>query len=384
MTKLFVFSPLSAEEPKYNDAYKGLITNIVSYSITKKATSVGEFSIVLPVPVSIVKNIECDDILWLQDGDKEYWLIVRKMNYSTSNNTLTLAGTDLKGLLSKRITLYPPEEQDKGTFGYDVKQGTTEECCNHYVNNNAVDANDSNRNIFGLVFTESGSVIGVKEDTYMSRFENLADVIEKLTDNAKIVWDIVGKIYEDRTLNDNYVFSVSACVDKSKNQSVRPQAIISPKRKNVKELQREISNTELKNVLYATKSGGTLESDAFTATVYRDTEIPNGIKRNEIQLNVSCEEFSDIEQYALHDATDYVSTDSITFEVAHPEDYGKKYDVGDIVTVVDSFGNAELTDAITAVTINSSKTDYKVQITVGFSEPKPVKKIINKINKGVI
>lgn len=384
MTKLYVFRPLSRLEPKFIECYKGIITNIESYSITKRATSVGEFTIVLPTPVSIASNVECDDILWLQDGAKDYWLIVRKLSFSISNNTLTLAGTDLKGILGKRITLYPPEEQDAGTFGYDAVQGTTEECCNHYVSNNAVNANDSNRNIYGLVITESGSVIGVKEDKYMSRFENLADVMTKLTDKAMVLWDIVGKTYEDRTIPDNYVFSVSACVDKSKNQSVRSQVIFSPRHKNITELQHEISNTEMKNVIYATKSGGTLESDAHTRIVCRDEEAPKGISRYEMQLNVSCEELEDIERYALNNATDYIATDSITFDVANPEDYGKKYDLGDIVTVVDSFNNAELTDAITAVSVSSSKTDYKVQLTVGFSEPKPVKKIINKINKGAI
>lgn len=384
MTKLFIFRPLSKDEPKFIDCYKGVITDVVSFSITSRATSIGEFSIVLHTPVSIVSNIECDDILWLQDDAKDYWLIVRKLSFSTVNNTLTLAGTDLKGILGKRVTLYPPEEQDVGTFGYDAVQGTTEKCCNHYVNNNAVNANDSNRNIYGLIVTESGSVIGDKEDEYMSRFENLADVITKITDKAKVAWDIVGKTYEDRTIPDNYVFSVAACVDKSKNQSVRTQVVFSSHRKNIAELQREISNTELKNVIYATKSGGTLESHAFTATAYRDNVITQGIHRNEIQLNVSCEELEDIEKYALYNATDYVATDSITFDVANPEDYGKKYDIGDIITVVDDFGNAMLTDAITAVSVNSSKTDYKVQLTVGFSEPKPVKKIISKINKGAI
>ena len=384
MTKLYVFSPLSEERPKFNDAYKGLITNISSYSVAKRATSIGEFSIVLPAPVSIVSNFVNDDILWLQDGAKEYWLILRKIVFSTANNSLTLSGTDLKGLLGNRITLYPSKEQDKGTFGYDVVQGTTEECCIHYVTNNAINAADSNRNIYGLVCHKNANLaVGIKDDTYMSRFENLADVINKLTDNAKVIWDIVGKAYEDRTLKDEFVFSVSPSVDKSKNQSVRSKVILSTRYKNVSELHHEISNTELKNVIYATKSGGTLESDAFTATVYRDEAMPTGINRKEIQLNVSCEDIADIDRYALHDATDYVENDSITFETSNPDDYGKVFDLGDIITVVDTFSNAELSDVITAVTVNKSKSEYKVQITVGFSEPKLVKKIVNKINKGV-
>lgn len=379
MTKLFVFAPLSSEMPTFGDAYKGHITNVASYSVTKRGTSVGEFSIVLPVPVSIVSDIKEDDILWLIDKGKKYWLIVRGLDFSTKNNTLTLTGTDIKGFFSNRITLYPPEEQDTGTFGYDVVQGTTEECCIHYVNNNVVNALDENRNIYGLVCKKNEESVGLSSDTYRTRFEPLSEVLTKLTDNARVMWDIAGDI-----ANNKFVFSVISCVDKSIKQTDRAAVVFSSRRKNVSELHRKTSNAELKNVIYATKSGGTLESDAFTATVYRDDEIPKGIDRKEIHLNVSCEELSDIERYALHEATDYVKSDSITFEAVYPEDYGEKYDIGDIVTVVDDFGNVELTDAITAATVTSSATEYKVQLTVGFSEPKLVKKLVNKINKGAI
>lgn len=372
--KLIVYGKFTNENNTFDSKYKGMYNKVISYSVNKHATAVGEFTLAVDINADIVP----DDILWLVDGPHKWWLVARQISYDDSNQTTTVTGTDLKGWLAYRNTLYAAVEQDTGTFGYDVVQGYTGACCAHYVRNNCIDPTDATRRMPRLVIDEKSLQVGKPTATYKARFELVSDVVQKLCENDGVCWDIVG----DPEKNC-FRFIVYTPTDRSAEQTVREQVLFSIKRKNVLSFRREIGNTELKNAFYATKSGGTLESDAYTAVVYRDEEnIPTGYDRKEMQLNVSCEDFSDVEMYALYNVTDYVETDSFNIQTI-PSGFNTDYFVGDRISVYDSVRGAIFSPYIKAATYNKSISEEQLSLVFGTSTPKIVQKLLNKIKNGV-
>lgn len=373
--KLFVFSKFCSDEDTFDTNLKERLDEVISYSVKPHSNAVGEFTLVVRQPTDIVP----DDILRIVDAHREWWLIARHIAYDDANKTMTVTGMDLKGILMYRTCLYASEAQDTGTYGYDVVQDFTGACCVHYVKNNCTEPTVPQRKIYGLIVDESSLQAGNPQATYRARFEYVADVVQKICENDGQCWDIVG----DMTLN-KFVFKVYAPTPRTSVQTKNNQVVFSISRKNVSAFQREIGNSELKNVFYATKSGGTLESDAYTAVVYRnESEIPYGLDRKEMHLNVSCDEFSEVDMYALHEATEYVASDSIKIKPANIEDFCTKYFVGDKITVYDTMRNAVLHTNITSAEYSASNSERSLSLTFGKEKPKPFKKLQNKFNNGV-
>lgn len=125
---------------------------------------------------------------------------------------ITFKGSDMKILFKWRITLFPQEEIEAGTYGYDAVQGTTGDVIGHYIDYNCISSDDENRNIYGLKLRNMDG--GLPEDTYMSRLQPLNEVVEALCKNADIGCDIY--MTED---NDNYTFDLVPGTDRSNKQS---------------------------------------------------------------------------------------------------------------------------------------------------------------------
>lgn len=374
-TKLFVFSPFVSDEDTFDSNLKERMDEIISYSVKCHSNAVGEFSLTVSQSVNIIP----DDIIRIVDAHREWWLIARNISFDDENMTMTVTGCDLKGLLLYRICLYASEAQDVGTYGYDVVQGFTGYCCAHYVKNNCTEPEVPQRKIYGLQIDESFLQVGNPNATYRARFGTVAETVQNICENDGMCWDIVG----DLTLN-KFVFKVYPPIQRTSLQTTENQVVFSISRKNVSSFHRELGNSEYKNVFYATKSGGTLESDAYTAIVYRDeSEIPSGMDRKEMQLNVSCDEFSEVDMYALHEATEYVETDSIKIDVTYVDEFCLEYFIGDRITVYDTVRKAVLHTNITSAEYSASNSEQQLSLTFGKEKPKPLKKIINKFNNGV-
>lgn len=86
-----------------------------------------------------------------------------------------------------RITVFG-KKQVYEVEGYDVVKGTTGECINHYMLNNAISPSDNNRNLPRLIIKQT--VQGKKEDSYMARLQLLSEVIGNLCKNADIGYEI--------------------------------------------------------------------------------------------------------------------------------------------------------------------------------------------------
>lgn len=346
----------------------GDILNITEYQYKKSLTDVGLFSMTIPLDTPFADEIAEDYYLFV---DKKDWLLVQDVKKTETGYAIT--GTDLKGILATRITLY---DVVNDTMGFDSVNGSTEECCKHYVLNNVINPTDGNRTV-PLVTLAHNQNRGIVADTYMSRFEYLHEVIKKLCENAKIGYTMYADV-----MNNKIIFDIVDIVDKTVDQQDRNRVVFDVKNKNVTSYERVKGNSTYKNAFYATKSGGGLETDATTKLCLRDSAAPKGIARKEIHLNVSCESVADIETYAKYQYKDYAKIDSLVIAPADVKGYGVIFDVGDMVTqkIDDEYVNT----VIQSAEITYSGNNYNVTINFGDEQPQPLKYLKTMINnKGV-
>lgn len=338
---------------------------IVSYSYTKYWTAVGKFEIVLPFNVDFLSLLELNGTIYI-DGD---WLMIESINYNGS--TITITGKDCKGFLETRISLYWNEQQ-AGTQGYDVVSGSTLVCLKHYLDNNAVNPTDSERQL--PLFFATDSVSGISNDHYMARLQPLSEIFQTMCNDADIGYEVVGDIS-----GIGYFVRLLACKDKSFNQSKFPRIIFSAvKNRNVVSQNFENDIDNMYNAIYGTGNGD------YTKVVYRDSAVPTGLYRRECSVSVS----SDIadswfEKYTLNEVPDNIESNS--FEIAVPDSgYGTEYNIGDIVTVFDDWTGNNYNRKITEVQKSCSQGQREIILTLGQQKSKPMQKIVNNmINKTI-
>lgn len=366
-----MYKPISEYAPSWADTKITDIFKIISYSYTKKFYEVGSFSMVIPINEPSAELLETNTFLATNDGD---YLFVTGIKETESR--ITLEGYDLKYLLAGRITLFPSEEQDTGTYGYYVTKGSTGECICDIVRHNITEASDPNRRIYGFSVTNSAQ--GLAEDTYMTRLEPLDQVVATLCKNAGIGYDVTMEI--GSSLGDSIQFKVIQPTDRSEKQTDVPKVIFAKSFLNVESLSREIGVDAEKNAIYAIN--GTNIDDAVVKLVNRDGEdkADYGVYRRETTVNVNCD-VDEIDSYALKEAEDFISTDSFIMEAAAAESYKKEWFVGDIVT----FRHKDITRhvPIIAAEIQRTAEKFTVKLSAGESPLKPVSGISRTANKAV-
>ena len=244
----------------------------------------------------------------------------------------------------------------------------------HYIANNIVNPLDINRVIPAFTLGENKNR-GIANDSYMSRLEPLHELCEKLCKNANIGYDVKVDL-----LNNKQIFDVIDVTDHSASQRDRNQIIFEKGRNNVLSMEREVGNSNEKNVFYAVKSGGSLEADATVIAVTRGEAQAAGIYRREMQLNVSCESVADIALYARQQMTPYQKTDSFKISAADVENFDNLFFIGDKVTIRDKSLNVTADVIIEGATKEIENS--KKSITLEFGEGKP--KIINQLNQKII
>ena len=366
-----IYDNIPWDYDQYGASYQsqkiGDIANVISYNYKKSRTQVGTFTMTIKKGTLFADQIEPNTFIYY---DKD-WLIVNDV--TLDDEVYTITGTDGKGLLSQRITLYDVA-QDTGTMGYDVIQGSTESCLKHYIANNIVNPLDANRVIPAFTLGENLNR-GIANDSYMSRLEPLHELCEKLCKNANIGYDVKVDL-----LNNKQIFDVIDVTDRSASQRDRNQIIFEKGRNNVLSMEREVGNSNEKNVFYAVKSGGNLEADATVIAVTRGEAQAAGIYRREMQLNVSCDSVADIALYARQQMTPYQKTDSFKISAADVENFDNLFFIGDKVTIRDKSLNVTADVIIEGAT--KEIENGKKSITLEFGEGKP--KIINQLNQKII
>lgn len=358
------YRPLSAAEPTFPQAKVTDLFISSSYKYHKYFYQVGSFTLVVPANVPTVELISEDMILSVDGKDS---LIVTDI--SSTEKEYTFKGYDLKYLLHLRLTLFPQKEQDAGTYGYYVTQGSTEHCIKDLIQYNITAAADKERRIYGF-YSAANQDRGLESDTYMTRLEYLDEVVAAMCKNASVGYDI--KLDFE---NNKYLFDVAEPVDRTDSQHDRNSVVFAKQFCNVIGLKRETGTSSEKNAIYAINGGGT--ADKVVKCVLRDkSDVPAGVFRREVTVNTSAELATEVDTYALKEAEDYVKTDSFELDTAAVPGYGVLFDVGDKVTF--KHGNLFLDSVILEAQIERSGDSNKVTLVAGNKKPKTLNSIGNK------
>ena len=326
-----VYDFLSAEKPKFSQNLVGIVSDVESFKYTRRAYDIGSFDMTIPTHADEAECIQPDRMLIVGEklgqtyiaSDPTKRIVRGTFLYVTDiekkDDKITVTGYDLKYLFALRVTLFPKEEQDKGTYGYYVTSGTTFSCISDIINYNIVNATDSDRQIYGMFgitmpvnqINAEPPLTGIQNDRYMTRLEPVSTAIFNLLKNCKTHFYDMRLIIDDNAEDsDNYNPHMESSEDK-------PTIIIDESRYNIKSYTRKDGTSAYKNAIYAVVGSG----DAVTVKcVKRPDDTASGVKRKEVVLDVDTDSVAEIDRYALKAAEEYVVSDDFEIEPLFMDD----------------------------------------------------------------
>lgn len=349
---------------------------IVRYEYTKRFTKVGHFEMSIPFDKTFISALELNGMNGTIYYDND-WLWIQSIQYD--GKTITLAGTDMKGLLETRVSLYADQHIDGGQ-GYDIATGTTKACIKHYLDGNAVSPSNVKR-ILPIISTVSGTD-GLSEDSYMARLEVLSDIIGNLCENAGIGYDVAGR-------PSSWCFQVSTIegTNRSHDQTDVTPIVFAVSHRNVRSFVCEHGVSDLYNEVYA------VDSNEIVKMVNRNQELdehgdPKQVARmlrRECTVTVGTSSTGDdadyFDKYVLREVADNVESHSFTIEPT-VSGYGTDYTLGDYVTILDDFTGILYKRQITEVTKTYSAGQQTLSLVFGTPKQKPLQKLANSFVNG--
>ena len=363
MSEIRIYKPPTEDNPSFEIC--GITDFVSDDTYSKYASKIGEFEI--QIPFNEIKDINIEEN-YLILINKEFWGIIEDIEMVADGygHNVYMRGECLKSLLKRRLTL-PPITNTSELAGYETLAGDSETIMKTLVNNNVVNPANSDRKIFNLIIAENLQR-GIAADKYMTRFENLADVIEKICLDAKLGYDISVDLE-----NNTFVFDVFQGKNKIVGQSDYPPIAFSIENDSIKSLNYVRNNNNLKNVFYSTKSGDEYENEALTMTYYRDeNDIPKGIERNEVHLNISAEhpeegkEYEELKSLTLIEAKNYEKTETIEVDVVNNYyKFNVDYRLTDVVTIYDKKFNIQSNMTVNGITKSHTSNSIEEKVLFG-------------------
>ena len=326
-----IYNFLSAEKPKFSQNLVGIVSDVESFKYTRRAYDIGSFEMTIPTHADEAGCIQPDRMLIVGEklgqtyiaGDPTKRIVKGTFLYVTDiekkDDKITVTGYDLKYLFALRVTLFPKEEQDKGTYGYYVTSGTTFSCISDIINYNIVNATDSDRQIYGMFSitmpvnqtSADPPLTGIQNDRYMTRLEPVSTAIFNLLKNCKTHFYDMRLIIDDNAEDgDSYNPHMESSEDK-------PTIIIDESRYNIKSYTRKDGTSAYKNAIYAVVGSG---DNVTIKCVKRPDDTASGVKRKEVVLDVDTDSVAEIDRYALKAAEEYVISDDFEIEPLFMDD----------------------------------------------------------------
>ena len=326
-----VYDFLSARKPKFSQNLVGIVSDVESFKYTRRAYDIGSFEMTISTHADEAGCIQHDRMLIVGEklgqtyiaSDPTKRIVSGIFLYVTDiekkDDKIAITGYDLKYLFALRVTLFPKEEQDKGTYGYYVTSGTTFSCISDIINYNIVNATDSDRQIYGMFgitmpvnqINADPPLTGIQNDRYMTRLEPVSTAIFNLLKNCKTHFYDMRLIIDDNAEDsDNYNPHMESSEDK-------PVIIIDESRYNIKSYTRKDGTSAYKNAIYAVVGSG---DDVTVKCVKRPDDTASGVKRKEVVLDVDTDSVAEIDRYALKAAEEYVISDDFEIEPLFMDD----------------------------------------------------------------
>lgn len=357
--------------------FLGEIDDYESLQFTRRFHKPGEFEIHINVNKNLTETLQEDHLIYLSPIKVG---VIRHRELSKENTeTLVIKGYTLKGILSRRITV-PPIGQ-----GFDKMNSNAEAVIKYFIRQNAVNPVDPKRIIPNLVISNNLNR-GPTVD-WQSRYKNLVEEIETISNTAGIGWDV----YLDFE-NQRFVFDVKESRNLTASQSQLPPVIFSIDFDNIKNQRFTDSSINHKNFGYVGGQGEEeerrivevghtagldrieefIDARDVSETITLETEdgsqevpiaIPDIIASLTERGNQKLQELKKIQSF---------ESEILTYG---PFVYEQDWDLGDIVTVQDKKWGITLDTPIPEVKEIYEASGFRLEATFGNTVPTLVEKI---------
>ncbi|MCL2080229.1 MAG: siphovirus ReqiPepy6 Gp37-like family protein [Oscillospiraceae bacterium] len=378
-----IYKPPDLTERKYTPI--AITFDAHSISVTENFYTFGNFEVKIASAAAAAGKFQ-KYLYVLIDG--KFWGLITGIEKAidAQGDITTITGLDLKGLTSARYTTPPgfTYEEVGGIAGFDAITGSTETCMKHYVRNNFFQPSSPTRQIPGFeIAPDLGR--GLENDRYMTRFDLLSGVLEELGTAAQVGYTVLPELETGKL-----IFDICEGVDRTANQSDNPRVIFSVSRKNIENMNYVDSDRNLRNLFYASLSGGQFVDDIYTATITRDDgDYPSGIYRWEQHLDISAthpepgREFEELKRLALARADSYTTVRSLNGAIMQSsQKYGIDFKLGDYVSVVNEDWGVRMNTQITSIRVDADVSGVRHSATFGNSALTIIQRLRRDIRNG--
>lgn len=155
----------------------GEIADYTSLRLRRKFRAVGDFELVLPASHPMADRLARERIL-CPVGEAHKAMLIENVTMSEGKDVLTVSGSTLSGLLSRRICV--PPDGGEGAYGYDRIIADAESVMRHYVENNVTAPQSEARRMDNVALEETNGRRGMADVPWSARFEPLDELLESI------------------------------------------------------------------------------------------------------------------------------------------------------------------------------------------------------------
>lgn len=336
----------------------GEIDTFSSFQFIRKYHKYGDFELHLPVSSQNADKLTKGNIILYENGKKAGIIEHRDFSQEDTEN-LVIKGFTLGSIVNRRVTV---PSYDKA---YDSINAVGETVIKHYVEVNCINPIDSNRKINKLILeNDSGRGNTVK---WQSRFKQLDEEIEKISQVSGIGWDVVLDFD-----NEKFIFKIIEGKNLTANQDINPPVIFSVDFDNVSKQEFIDSSIGYKNFAFV---GGQGEGEAREIITVGDNN--SGLDRIETFIDArDIEQGGDLASRGKQKLLELQPIMSFTNEIINNTfKYQQDWDLGDIVTCQNKEWGITMDTRITEVKEIYEASGFKLEVTFGNSAPTLVEKL---------
>lgn len=365
-----------------NVELQGLVDDYKSFFFTKKFNKVGDFQLVIDNLSESSALLQRGNLVMVEKDTSKVGIItgINIKQDTEGKDIRTVTGKTLGIIISQRVT-YPTNQ-------FDTFRADTESVLRHYIDENITNPANESRKI--PQFIQSDNKNQGQEIKWQTRFQNLLDEIEVISDLTKMGWEVKLDLQ-----NRQYVFSVYQGQDKTMQQIENHPVLFSEDHGSIAIMDYTESDYNEKNMAFVattypeqelpeeetpveeTPTEETPEipeppADPFEDVVVYEVGETTGLDRKEVymEVNVTEDEYIDAPQLGLNKLSDFKEVVNIECEVFEDSlKYGTDYNVGDIVTVLSKRLGVHSNQRIYSIT-EIYEADQKA-ITATLGEPVP-------------
>lgn len=348
------------------------IDRYTSLQFERSWQGVGEWELHLPGSQNLNILTEGNLVLLGADGHRAGIIRGVRQEDAGSGIEVVLTGQTLNGLAAQRYTL-PLEDGYNG--GYDNVPALTsaaenpvpvpaETILKTYAARHLTAPADAKRKIPGLIL--SPDLGRGRAAVWMSRYEQLDAVLQLVSEYTDTGWEIFIDLNRR-----NLVFDVIPGVDRTTGQDKNSRVIFSMEFESAESLAYYHDVSNYRNLAYA---GGAGEgAQRLVLKVTNDLEEPAGLERFETFIDCGALELTEtdttmsLSEEGKHKLLESPRTESLTATVAQSGSflYGRHWNLGDLVTVVDRSAGVARDARVTRVAERYEAGAYSLEATFG-------------------